>query len=258
MRNLLVRLLGWPAAVLHGDPCLFDRWLWLRRHLRKGHLRTLDAGSGSGVFTIYAARLGNEATGISFDARNNKVARARSGILGLSNVRFVDGDLRELDALAADWPQFDQIVCLETLEHVRDDRKLMRDLACRLAPEGQLFLTTPFKGHRPLLGETVSIEEDGGHVRWGYTHEEIRSLAEVCGLEVVSQDFVSGVLSQKITNLMRRLDDVIPLLGWTVSLPLRLLRVVDRPFTRLLAYPYLCVAVVARRRLEMPEDRLPR
>jgi SAM-dependent methyltransferase len=258
VRNLLVRLIGWPATVLHGDPCLFDRWLWLRRHLRRGQLRTLDAGCGSGVFTTYAAKLGNDATGVSFDARNNQLARARSGILGLSNVRFVDGDLRELDALAIGWPQFDQIVCLETLEHIRDDRKLMLDLVSRLAPKGQLLLTTPFKYHRPLFGDAVSVEEDGGHVRWGYTHDEIRNLADQCGLDVVSQDFVSGVLSQKSTNLMRRLNSVFPLLGWAASLPLRLLRVVDRPVTRLIGYPYLCIAVVARKRSETAEEPVAR
>lgn len=248
MRNLLVRLIGWPATVLHGDPCLFDRWLWLRRHLRRGKLHTLDAGSGSGVFTTYAAKLGNEAIGISFDARNNRLARSRSRILGLSNVRFVDGDLRELDAVLGDWPKFDQIICLETLEHLADDHKLIADLANRLAPDGQLLLTTPFKFHRPMFGDTISIQEDGGHVRWGYTHAELSDLARQCGLEVVSQEFLSGVVSQKSTNVMRRLDAVIPLLGWMASLPLRWLCVIDRPITRLTRYPYLCVAVAVRKR----------
>ncbi|MGH7934815.1 MAG: hypothetical protein ACREQN_16860, partial [Candidatus Binataceae bacterium] len=65
--NALVRLLGWRATVLHGDPMTLDRWRWLKRHLRAGRLRTLDAGCGSGAFTMYAAKIGNEAVGITFD-----------------------------------------------------------------------------------------------------------------------------------------------------------------------------------------------
>ncbi len=81
MNNLLVRILGWKATVLHGDPSSFDRWIWLKRHLSRGPLRTLDAGCGSGAYTMYAAKIGNKAFGISSSERANHVTQERAKIL---------------------------------------------------------------------------------------------------------------------------------------------------------------------------------
>ena len=96
MNNLLVRLIGWKATVLHGDPSTYDRWKWLKTHLSPGPFRTLEAGCGSGAFTMYAAKIGNEATGISNDRRSNEVARVRANMLGISNINFIEIDLRNL------------------------------------------------------------------------------------------------------------------------------------------------------------------
>ena len=54
--DALLRTLGWRSLLIHGDPCVLDRWLCLRRALRKGDYRTFDAGCGNGAFGIYAAR----------------------------------------------------------------------------------------------------------------------------------------------------------------------------------------------------------
>ena len=83
MRNALFRLLGWRALVLHGDPAFFDRWLWLRKHLARGPLRTLDAGTGNGAFALYSATLGNHVVGLSFDERDIESERERVRIAGV-------------------------------------------------------------------------------------------------------------------------------------------------------------------------------
>lgn len=247
MSDALVKVLGWKATVLHGDPCVYDRWRWLQRHLRPGPLRTLDAGSGSGALTMYAARLGNEAVGVSFDARNNEVARARAGLLGIRNVEFLEGDLRDLESFSHRLGTFDQVICLETIEHIRDDQKLVADLASLLRPGGRLLLTTPFKHYRPLLGDRLSDGDDGGHVRWGYTHDEMRALFERAGLTVVTEEMVSGVVSQQLTNLLRLIGRRYGRLGWAMTFPLRALRPLDRPLTALLRYPHIDIAVVGVR-----------
>lgn len=245
--HVLVRTVGWPATVLHGDPCLFDRWLWVRRHLRPGPLRTLDAGSGSGAFALYAARRGNEVVGISFDARNNEAARERARILGIESATFVDGDLRRLGELAETWEPFDQVLCLETIEHIVEDERLVRDLAGLLAPGGRLLLTTPSDRHRRMLGDDNALNTDGGHARWGYSHADLRALLESAHLRVVREDFVSGLVSQQLTNVQRAACTLIGRAGAAVTLPVRPLALLDRPLTAALGYPYLCVAVVAER-----------
>lgn len=246
--HLLVRLIGWRATILHGDVSVVDRWKWLRRHLRPGPLRTLDAGCGSGAFTLYAAKLGNEALGIAFEAPAIAKAQRRARLLGLDGAaRFRVADLRRLDEFGAELGTFDQVLLLECIEHIRDDAKLVRDLAARLRPGGAFLLTAPYKHHRPLFGEAVSEVEDGGHVRFGYTHEEVAALLAAAGLEVVAAEFVSGLVSQKLAGMRFALERLDSRLAWAATLPLRVLHPLDAPLTRLTGYPYLSVGVVGRK-----------
>jgi hypothetical protein len=156
-----------------------------------------------------------------------------------------------LDEHRGDLGVFDQIICLETIEHVTADEELVTALATMLEAGGRLLLSTPFDGHRPLYLEerNPTPVEDGFHVRYGYSPRRLRQLAENAGLEVASEAFISGVVSQKLINVMRRLTRRIGFAGaWLLVLPLRTLVVFDVPLTRLLRYPYLSVALVGVKR----------
>jgi SAM-dependent methyltransferase len=244
--DTMVRIFGWRPLLIHGDPCVLDRWLWLRRHLRKGPFRTFDAGCGNGGFSIYAARGGNEVVAASFSAGEQEGARRRAHILGVDGIEFRVLDLRELEDHRDSLGTFDQIICLETIEHLTDDEQLIRSLTSMLRPGGRLLLTTPFEGHRALYSEELDPDptEDGSHVRYGYSQERLRQIVEGAGLDVESEAFVSGVVSQKLTDLMRRLRERFgTAVAWILVLPLRPLVIIDAPLTRLLGYPNLCVAL---------------
>jgi SAM-dependent methyltransferase len=246
-RDPLLGLLGWKGVLLYADPCTYDRWRWIARTSRPGPVRTLDAGSGNGAFAMYAAVNGNDATALSDAGPTQARAQRRTRKLGLDGVAFRVGDLRELDRFADELGQFDQVFCLEVIEHILDDHKLLRDLARVVRPGGRLLLTTPYLRHRRFYGETISEVEDGHHVRVGYTHAEMDRLLAEAGFRPESHAFLSGVVSQTGFNLMYRLDRVYPHLGWVVTLPLRLLRPLDGPLTRLTGYPHLTIGVVAVR-----------
>lgn len=251
MGDTMLRLLGWRSLLIHGDTCVLDRWLWLRRHLRKGDVRTFDAGCGNGAFSIYAARAGNDVVAASFSPREQEDARRRADRVGATRIEFRALDLREIEHHRPALGLFDQIICLETIEHINEDEALIGSLAAMLEPNGQLLLTTPFDAHRPLYSEEAvpSPIEDGSHVRFGYSQQRLRQLAEGAGLEVTSESFVSGFVSQKLTDLMRRLTGRLGLLpAWAILLPLRPLVIFDAPLTRALRYPHLCVALSATKR----------
>jgi SAM-dependent methyltransferase len=246
--DALLRTLGWRSLLIHGDPCVLDRWLWLRRVLRKGRLRIFDAGCGNGAFSIYAAREGNEVVAASFSPVEQADARRRAGIVGVSEIDFRTLDLREIEAQRPSLGTFDQIICFETIEHIADDEALVGSLASMLRPGGSLLLTTPFDGHRPLHMEDPepSSIEDGSHVRFGYSPQRLREIVEAAGLEVTSEAYVSGMISQALTNLMRRLTELVGLrAAWLLMLPLRTLVIADAALSRLFRYPYMCVAIVA-------------
>ena len=108
--------------------------LWLNFPLG----RVLDYGCGNGAFLERIAGRGVAYTGVDIDgARMAEVApELRSHLM----------------VIAPDQPlpfssgSFDTVVILEVIEHVRDERAVLSELARVLAPGGRLLLTTPHKG----------------------------------------------------------------------------------------------------------------
>lgn len=251
MPDVLLRVFGWRLLLITGDPCVLDRWLWLRRVLRRNSARTFDAGCGNGGFSIFAACTGNEVVAASFVSSEQESARRRAELLGVTGIDFRTVDLREIDAQRPGLGMFDQIVCLETIEHVSNDAGLVKSLAAMLKPGGQILLSAPFDAHHPLYTEErePSPAEDGSHVRYGYSQERLRQIVDAADLDVASESFISGVVSQKLTDLMRRLSARVGLMpAWMMVLPLRLLVVFDTPLSRALRYPHLSVALCAVKR----------
>jgi SAM-dependent methyltransferase len=138
-KSFLVRLLGFPATLIHGDPLQLGRWLWLRRRLprTKNGEKLIDVGCGSGAFTIGSALRGYESVGLSWDHRNQQVASERAEFCRL---------------------------CLENIEHILDDRKLMRDIHACLRPGGFLLLTSAISKW-PRYSACSSSRRTRGRVR---------------------------------------------------------------------------------------------
>jgi SAM-dependent methyltransferase len=249
--NTLVKLVGFPATLIHGDTLVLDRWIWLRKRLPRtmDTQRLLDVGCGSGAFTIGAARRGYAALGLSFDERNNHVASERALMCRASNARFRVCDVRHLDKESDLIGQFDVIVCLETIEHILDDRKLMHDMEHCLRPGGRLLLTTPYYFYRAITrsdnGPFPTVET-GWHVRRGYTTAMLTELCQIAGLTVQEISYCSGFVSQKITWLMRTISKFSLRFGWLSVLPLRVLPLMlDRMITVLTRWPYFSICLEA-------------
>ena len=249
--NLLVRLFGFQGTLIAGDTLVWDRWRWLQPRLRGKKGTLLDIGCGSGAFTIGAARLGYCALGLSWDERNQRVAAERALLCGASGARFEVFDVRQLGDRADLKQQIDVAVCLENIEHILNDQKLISDIASCLRPGGRLLLTTPYKGYRAIGPNPddgpFSTKEDGGHVRRGYQESDLRMLCKTAGLQVDNVSFCSGFLSQKITYLLRVLSRTHYIVAWIATLPLRLLPMVDPAVTSLLRWPNYSICVEAHK-----------
>jgi SAM-dependent methyltransferase len=244
-RNVLVRLLGWWALPIQGDVLFVERLAWVRKRLSRGPVRTLDAGCGAGALTILAARLGNDALGLTFSAGDAALAADRARLVGASSARFKVLDLRELGPAVAELGVFDQVIACEVIEHLHDSSGFVANLAALLKPGGRLLLTTPYLKHHPVYGEKVSETEDGGHVRFGYTIEELEELVTAAGLTVEEAGYLNGYFAQKVFSLYLRLSRLHAKIGWMLTLPLRPLRFLDSLAFRLTRYPYMTVTTVA-------------
>lgn len=247
----LVAMLGFPATLLHGTTPVLDRWLWLKRRLpptNRGET-LLDVGCGSGAFTIGAALRGYQALGLSWDARNQNVGRTRAELCGASSAAFEVLDVRQLDSREDMRSRFDVVVCCENIEHILDDAKLVRDMAACLKPNGRLLLTTPFSLHRPTFYDAkISTVEDGGHVRRGYSEAMLEELCRAAGLKLDEISYCTGLLSQMISWIQRRLTRLHPLVGWGAVLPLRgLPPLLDEAFASLFGWPHLSICLEAHK-----------
>jgi SAM-dependent methyltransferase len=249
--NFLARYIGWKALLLGRDPTLTVRLRWLKHRLKPGNFRTLDVGCASGYFTFYAAKIGNQSMGIDIDERGNRKAKKLAQKLGHCKTCFLLLDIRILDRFAEQLGKFDQIICFETIEHIRNDRKLLKDLSCLLKTGGKLLLTTPSKFHKPINGDTLSEAEDGGHMRWGYTLDELQGMFKECDIEVATEEYIGGFILQQLLLVTRFLTTHYKLnkkLAWLIVSPFKLFLIFDPFITNLLNYPYLNVAVTGIKR----------
>lgn len=131
----------------------------------------LDLGADNGVISyLFRSRGGHWA---SADLGETAVASIRS-LVG-SNVHQIDGvTMPFADA------SFDLVVVIDLLEHVRDDSRCVGEIARILRPGGELVVNTPHRkrwSFLRLVRDRVGLTDEWhGHLRPGYTREELRSL----------------------------------------------------------------------------------
>lgn len=151
---------------------------------RTGPRDVLDAGSGNGYFSWLAYRSGARVVAITND--RVQAEKARDFLVGYrradpERLRFEHRDLQDL---GDETRSFDEIICYETLEHVRRDRDILSEFYRILRPGGYLHLCCPYGPHPRHQAEVLDEEEGGGHVRAGYTEGDYRRLLEPLGFRI--------------------------------------------------------------------------
>jgi 2-polyprenyl-3-methyl-5-hydroxy-6-metoxy-1,4-benzoquinol methylase len=226
------RQIEWMARVRLGLKWAFFPGLNLHARLRYSRLprqfgaadgearRVLDAGCGNGMLAYASYLRGADVLGISLKEREVSGCRALFNVhLGISDGRlaFAKSDLYELEL---ERESFDEIICTEVLEHIRDDRLICRKLWQALKPGGVLHLTAPNAEH-PYNGSfPLDHDEQGGHVRPGYTPRDWRDLLEPIGFRIAAVEPLGGPVRQFFN---RRIKEAQRRFGPAAGLPLFLL-----------------------------------
>ena len=240
-KSLLVRVFGHTATLFHHDTMVIDRWLWLKKKLpiTKDKETLIDIGCGSGAFTIGSAKRGYKSLGLSWDERNQNVAEERSVICNAHNTKYETYDVRKLEDRSDLHEKFNIAICVEVIEHIIDDQKLFREIVKCIKPGGRLLLTAPYYDGSPFVNDDIGPfdqeEEDGNHVRKGYTKGMLLELCNDSNLILEEVSYCSGFFSQIITGFLRFLEvNINPMLAWVIVLPLRIIPLIfDKPISKI-------------------------
>jgi len=133
-----------PKAALRGEPS----YVWREGQQRRldmivgaagGRIRgrILENGCGVGMYIKHLSPFGGQVTGLEYDFERAVEARTRSAhILNAAG-----------EALPFPPAMFDLILSHEVLEHVRDDRVAVREMARTLKPGGRMVIFCPNRGY---------------------------------------------------------------------------------------------------------------
>jgi ubiquinone/menaquinone biosynthesis C-methylase UbiE len=104
-------------------------------------------------------------------------------------------------ALPVETASADLVAITQVIEHIDDDHHAMRELTRVLRPGGHLLITVP---HPPAPWP------EGGHVREGYTLDDLQALACRYSLVLRYCDYFETLPTQRVVHLMRRFGGLLP------------------------------------------------
>jgi SAM-dependent methyltransferase len=208
-----IRSLIYPGLDLHtrNRASLCQFW-------KPGPRDVLDAGSGNGYFSWLAYKSGARVVALNLEA--GQVEKAKQFLLGHRKAEATKLQFQQFDLydLPKETRTFDEIICFEVLEHLRDDHVVVKEFYRILRPGGVLHVCSPHRLHPRHQSEVLDMNEKGGHVRAGYTEGDYRKLLEPVGFSIENVVGIgprSVYLADKVLRFIRnRVGDVpaLPLL----------------------------------------------
>lgn len=114
----------------------FHRYMWAARVV--GGRKVLDLGSGEGFGAAILAESATQVVGVDLDERTVEHSRLN---YAAANLDFQMGTA--LDLSAFEEGSFGAVVALEIIEHVKDQERVLGEVARVLAQDGLLVISTP-------------------------------------------------------------------------------------------------------------------
>jgi len=151
----------------------------------------LDLGCAQGILSYFLRQKGGFWISADLDFANVKSSRAllENNLvqMGETSLPFKDG-------------AFDQVVCLDYLEHVEDDDLTLAEIRRVLKEGGRLVLVTPHAGRffllqkiRPFVGLKLEFY---GHKRAGYSRRDLDEKCAKSGLRLVKHKTTSKFFTE--------------------------------------------------------------
>jgi SAM-dependent methyltransferase len=152
---------------------------WLR--VKSSHA-VLDAGCGTGRFTILIAKRCREVFAVDFSTKSLEVLQDKAKALGLSNIKTLASDLTKAE-LPRD--HFDRAISIAVIQHIPTAEgrlSAVRHVCEGLKPGGlALFMVYRWGGALTFKKEYWTDTEDGKLFRIGFEGSEIAQLLRQAG-----------------------------------------------------------------------------
>ncbi|MDO8725084.1 MAG: methyltransferase domain-containing protein [Candidatus Methanoperedens sp.] len=190
--HIIFRLFGYPLGVSSRQ-----RAKVIIEYLNPQYNETvLDVGCGIGYYSFELAnKFGCKVSGIDMDVDDIQLAKKIKNITQCSNVYF-----NVENALNLEFPDntFEKIMLNEVLEHIHDDKKALAEMHRVLKPNGYIVISTPhaenieeYYEQKIKKSHRKDIHIKGGHVRNGYSLQQISEILDYACFDVVEYCYIS-------------------------------------------------------------------
>ena len=165
------------------------RFNWLLYQYMRPYIgkRIIEAGCGMGTFTRFFP---NAEKYIGIDRESRFIEKLRDTYDAFPQFEFSCADLEHMDIQSLACQRLDTVISINVLEHLSDDRGVLKAMYDMLEPGGTLILLVPAM---PALYS--NLDKELGHVR-RYKYDELKQKITDTGFNIVRQHYFNsfGVL----------------------------------------------------------------
>ena len=188
---------------------------WLHRLPVNSMSQIVEVGSGDGVFAFWLAKKFKHVAilGLELNKIEAQVCQQLAKREHLSNLRFQSTNLVSVSETG----QADFVYCLDVLEHILDDTAAIKSIFALLNPGGHLLIHVPNRFFMETDGKLITIPDEEawkinlGHVRQGYTPDELCSKLQLGGFHIRSILETQGNPATYAFRLAAKVKKLLPL-----------------------------------------------
>lgn len=161
---------------------------------QNGEWNLLDAGSGFGQYDRFILSAFKNVKIDAVDVKEDYLQDCRSYFkkeIREGRVNFYSADLLEFNPEK----KFDMIICIDVLEHIEEDLKVMKNLSSVLKSGGYLIIHSPSHYSEDDGGDDDTFV--GEHARPGYSKEDLTEKLKNAGLEIDNVHYTYGPFGHK-------------------------------------------------------------
>ncbi len=194
-KDILYRFIGLP------HPLGRLRTKKVLRYLNPNSKTILDVGCGEGAYVRELSNRGLDITGLEISIESLKNAKDIFEKLGV-NPSIMQGDAHYIPVKNE---IFDQIICLDVIEHVFEIEKVIREINRVLKKDGYAIITVPTRLY--LINSILPYNfkphvREIGHVCEGYWYEEMAKILNKYGFEVTDHEYYYKTFSRLVMELV--------------------------------------------------------